>query len=278
MYWNAHMPAVCIPHHMVAASDPFQFSATLAQRLDDVLSREPDRHQAASPTVTAISLVSSSGTCPALNSARMPSPRSSSASASVSPTPKAPRFPGRPTACTPPSSPARSASTTPPPPPAGTSRQPDRGASTPAATANPDHTGAGPCRPGSAQDRRASRTGPGRSRSCGSAPVQPEDDLDGHPLMVDGGHAFIQAIVEHGHPLVCDLFVCSAHACNHASAGRTAAISPSSAKAPPAPGAKAHGIGRCPPAAREVSLLSWRAGGGLRRRRTRRRPVRLCPW
>jgi hypothetical protein len=41
--------------------------------------------------------------------------------------------------------------------------------------------------------------------------------------------------------------------------------------------AKAHGIGGCPPAAREVSLLGWRAGGGLRRRRTRRRPVRLCP-
>jgi len=40
-----------------------------------------------------------------------------------------------------PSSPARSASTTPPPPPASTSRQADRGASTPAATASPDHTG-----------------------------------------------------------------------------------------------------------------------------------------
>jgi hypothetical protein len=39
-----------------------------------------------------------------------------------------------------PSSPARSASTT-PPPPASTSRQADRGASTPAATASPDHTG-----------------------------------------------------------------------------------------------------------------------------------------
>jgi hypothetical protein len=56
------MPAVCMPHHAVAASDPFQRPATLAKRLDDVLSREPDRHQAASPTVTAISLVSSSGT------------------------------------------------------------------------------------------------------------------------------------------------------------------------------------------------------------------------
>ena len=33
----------------------------------------------------------------------------------------------------------------------------------------------------------------------------------------------------------------------------------------------------CPPAAREVSLFGWRAGVGLRRRRTRRRPVRLCP-
>jgi hypothetical protein len=33
----------------------------------------------------------------------------------------------------------------------------------------------------------------------------------------------------------------------------------------------------CPPAAREVSLFGWRAGGGLRRRRTRRRPARWCP-
>ena len=32
---------------------------------------------------------------------------------------------------------------------------------------------------------------------------QPEDDLDGHPLTVEAGHAFIQAIVEHGHPPVC---------------------------------------------------------------------------
>ena len=32
-----------------------------------------------------------------------------------------------------------------------------------------------------------------------------------------------------------------------------------------------------PPAAREVSLFGWRAGGGLLRRRTRRRPARLCP-
>jgi hypothetical protein len=33
----------------------------------------------------------------------------------------------------------------------------------------------------------------------------------------------------------------------------------------------------CPPAAWEVSLFGWRAGGGLRRRRTRRRPARWCP-
>lgn len=31
--WNAHMPTVCMPHHVVAASDPFQFPATLAKRL-----------------------------------------------------------------------------------------------------------------------------------------------------------------------------------------------------------------------------------------------------
>src|SRR5580693_7214346 len=101
MHRNAHMPPVGMPHHMVAASDPFQFPAALAQCLDDVLPGELDRHQAASPTVTAISLVSSSGTDPAPNKARMPSARSSSASSSVSPTPKALRFPGRPIACTP---------------------------------------------------------------------------------------------------------------------------------------------------------------------------------
>jgi hypothetical protein len=32
---------------------------------------------------------------------------------------------------------------------------------------------------------------------------QPEDDLDSHPLTVEAGHAFIQAIVENGNPLVC---------------------------------------------------------------------------
>ena len=57
MHRNAHMPPVGMPHHMVAASDPFQFPAALAECLDDVLPGEPDRHQAASPTVTAISLV-----------------------------------------------------------------------------------------------------------------------------------------------------------------------------------------------------------------------------
>jgi hypothetical protein len=62
MHGNAHMPAVCVPHYVVTAGHPLQFSAALGQRLDDVLSRELDGHQAASPTVTAISLVSSSGT------------------------------------------------------------------------------------------------------------------------------------------------------------------------------------------------------------------------
>ncbi len=36
MHWNAHMSAICMPHHVVAASDPFQCPAALAQRLDDV--------------------------------------------------------------------------------------------------------------------------------------------------------------------------------------------------------------------------------------------------
>jgi len=38
MHWNAHVPAICMPHHVVAASDPLQFPAALAQRLYDVLS------------------------------------------------------------------------------------------------------------------------------------------------------------------------------------------------------------------------------------------------
>ena len=39
MYWTAHMPAVCMPDHVVAASDPFQLPTTLAKRLDDLLSK-----------------------------------------------------------------------------------------------------------------------------------------------------------------------------------------------------------------------------------------------
>jgi hypothetical protein len=31
MNWNAHMPTVCMPHYVVAASDPFQVPATLPQ-------------------------------------------------------------------------------------------------------------------------------------------------------------------------------------------------------------------------------------------------------
>ena len=119
------------------------------------------------------------------------------------------------------------------------------GAGTPAATANPDHTGCRALPAGQGPGRTASRTGPGKSSSCGSASVQPgplvrlalldmvtvdraapveldaagsvdanpeqvvlavlpqsEDDLDGHPLTVQGGYTFIQAIIEHGHPPV----------------------------------------------------------------------------
>jgi hypothetical protein len=144
-----------------------------------------------------------------------------------------------------PSSPARSASTT-PPPPASTSRQPHRGASTPAATASPDHTRcralpAGQCPrqdsiPHRARQEQELRLGFGPARFFGALGLlemvavdravrveadaagsvdadpeqvvlavlsQPEDDLDGHPLAVEAGHAFIEAIVEHGHPPVC---------------------------------------------------------------------------
>lgn len=37
LHGHAHMPAVFAPHYVVAAGDPLQFPAALAQRLDDVL-------------------------------------------------------------------------------------------------------------------------------------------------------------------------------------------------------------------------------------------------
>ncbi len=80
----------------VAASDPLQFPAALAE----VLPGEPDRHQAASPTVTARDLVSSSA-------ARGPEQRPDTlGKTAVRPVERVadPRLraeAGRPTACTP---------------------------------------------------------------------------------------------------------------------------------------------------------------------------------